>query len=91
MMADSECAHLAALTALKPPSHYHCDECVKIGAHWVHLRTCQECGGTHCCDSSPNLIFTRGASPLGLPDTLTRGGPMPRSVRVAHVASLVRT
>jgi hypothetical protein len=22
---------------------------VKIGSEWVHLRTCQECGGTHCC------------------------------------------
>jgi ubiquitin-hydrolase Zn-finger-containing protein len=27
---------------------------VKTGARWVHLRTCQECGVTLCCDSSPN-------------------------------------
>lgn len=27
---------------------------MKIDATWFHLRTCQECGRTHCCDSSPN-------------------------------------
>ena len=25
-----------------------------MGSRWVHLRTCQTCGGTRCCDSSPN-------------------------------------
>ena len=66
-MADSECVHLAALTALKPAQLYQCDECVKIGARWVHLRTCQECGGTHCCDSSPNRHATRHAQVTGHP------------------------
>lgn len=66
-MADSACAHLAALTALKPPRIYQCDECVKIGAAWVHLRTCQECGGTHCCDSSPNRHATKHARATGHP------------------------
>src|SRR5262249_25615462 len=28
-------------------------KCVETGATWVHLRTCQECGGTHCCDIRP--------------------------------------
>ena len=31
-----------------------CEECVKIAASWVHLRTCQTCGATLCCDDSPN-------------------------------------
>lgn len=66
-MADSECVHLAGLTALKPPRIYQCDECVKIGATWVHLRTCQECGGTHCCDSSPNRHATKHARGSGHP------------------------
>jgi hypothetical protein len=66
-MADRDCVHLTALTAVKPPSHHHCDECVKIGAQWVHLRTCQECGGTHCCDSSPNRHATRHAQVTGHP------------------------
>ncbi|MES2387776.1 MAG: UBP-type zinc finger domain-containing protein [Bacteroidota bacterium] len=30
-----------------------CEICVTTGQHWVHLRTCQTCGHTHCCDSSP--------------------------------------
>jgi hypothetical protein len=66
-VVDRECVHLTALAAVKPPSHYHCDECVKIGAQWVHLRTCQECGGTHCCDSSPNRHATRHAQVTGHP------------------------
>ncbi|MGB7292565.1 MAG: UBP-type zinc finger domain-containing protein [Thermodesulfobacteriota bacterium] len=27
---------------------------MKIGARWVHLRTCQQCGTVRCCDDSPN-------------------------------------
>ena len=39
---------------LKQPIAHECEECVKTGDHWVHLRTCQVCGKTLCCDSSPN-------------------------------------
>ena len=31
-----------------------CEECLKTGDRWVHLRMCQECGKIGCCDSSPN-------------------------------------
>jgi hypothetical protein len=31
-----------------------CEECLKIGSGWVHLRLCQTCGKVGCCDSSPN-------------------------------------
>lgn len=31
-----------------------CEDCVKSGGEWVHLRTCQECGKTYCCENSPN-------------------------------------
>jgi hypothetical protein len=48
------CAHISAVTDLKSPHRRECEECVKIGASWVHLRTCQTCGATLCCDSSPN-------------------------------------
>src|SRR3712207_7622954 len=44
--------HIRAIATITPPKRYECDECVKIGGEWVHLRTCQECGGTHCCDNS---------------------------------------
>ncbi|HYN10034.1 MAG TPA: UBP-type zinc finger domain-containing protein [Vicinamibacterales bacterium] len=52
-MPDS-CAHLEAVTEVKHATRRQCAECVKIGARWVHLRTCQDCGVTLCCDSSPN-------------------------------------
>ena len=30
-----------------------CEECVKMGGRWVHLRICLVCGKIGCCDSSP--------------------------------------
>lgn len=53
-MAAAPCSHLAAIVTVKSPKSRECDECVKVGARWVHLRTCQDCGTTLCCDSSPN-------------------------------------
>jgi hypothetical protein len=53
-MASDPCAHIEAVVDIKQPARHECAECVKIGARWVHLRTCQECGVTLCCDSSPN-------------------------------------
>ena len=47
------CEHLETLE-VNPPDKYECDECVKTGDTWVHLRKCQSCGTTLCCDSSPN-------------------------------------
>ncbi|MEM9856114.1 MAG: UBP-type zinc finger domain-containing protein [Bacteroidota bacterium] len=34
----------------------------KTGDRWVHLRTCQTCGITLCCDSSPNQHASKHAS-----------------------------
>jgi hypothetical protein len=53
-MNDAPCSHLEAIANVKRAERRECEECVKIGAQWVHLRTCQECGVTLCCDSSPN-------------------------------------
>ena len=66
-MADDRCAHINAIESVKHAQRYECDECVKIGSTWVHLRTCQECGGTRCCDSSPNRHATRHAQVSGHP------------------------
>lgn len=51
-----KCDHLTAFNmgTIKKAEAYECAECVEIGATWVHLRTCQACGITLCCDSSPN-------------------------------------
>lgn len=60
-MPDQTCQHISAISTVKHPKKRECEECVKIGAQWVHLRTCQECGGTRCCDSSPNQHASKHA------------------------------
>ncbi|PYJ68929.1 MAG: hypothetical protein DME76_10720 [Verrucomicrobia bacterium] len=60
-MSSRGCSHLDAIASVKQPRRRECEECVKIGATWVHLRTCQECGVTLCCDSSPNRHATKHA------------------------------
>ena len=53
-MSNGPCQHIAAIEHVRQAAHYECEECIKIGSRWLHLRTCQECGVTLCCDSSPN-------------------------------------
>jgi hypothetical protein len=36
------------------PSADGCEECLKTGDWWVHLRLCRICGHVGCCDDSPN-------------------------------------
>ncbi len=54
----SGCTHLAAIHDVKPNSS-GCEECLKIGGRWVHLRLCLTCGHVGCCDSSPNTHATK--------------------------------
>lgn len=61
MNSPDSCSHIEAVTDVKPAKAYQCDECVTIGSDWVHLRTCQTCGGTRCCDSSPNRHASKHA------------------------------
>lgn len=60
-MAAVACSHLQSLTSIKTPKVRECEECMKIGGYWVHLRTCQTCGATLCCDSSPNRHASKHA------------------------------
>jgi len=60
-MSPAACAHIEAISDVKRPKARECEECVKIGAQWVHLRTCQQCGATLCCDSSPNRHASKHA------------------------------
>ena len=48
------CTHIALVKTVVHAKHHACEECVKIGSTGLHLRTCQSCGVTLCCDSSPN-------------------------------------
>jgi uncharacterized UBP type Zn finger protein len=66
-MSGRGCSHLDAVESVKQPEVRECVECVKIGGHWVHLRTCQQCGVTLCCDNSPNKHATKHARATGHP------------------------
>ena len=64
---STACPHIAAVTTIKQPDAPECDECVKTRSRWVHLRTCQTCGVTRCCDSSPNRHASKHAQQSGHP------------------------
>jgi len=66
-MPDQACSHIEAIADLKTAKRRECEECVKAGARWVHLRTCQTCGATLCCDSSPNQHASKHAAASGHP------------------------
>jgi uncharacterized UBP type Zn finger protein len=44
--------HLALVRPVLPRTN-GCEECLKQGTPWVHLRLCLTCGKVGCCDSSP--------------------------------------
>lgn len=67
MNFQDNCSHIQAIDKIKGPKQRVCEECVKIGSDWVHLRTCQKCGITLCCDSSPNRHATKHAHASGHP------------------------
>ena len=48
------CSHLDQIHVTSLPGFDGCEECLKIGGRWLHLRMCMTCGKIGCCDSSPN-------------------------------------
>ena len=52
------CTHLQDIHHPKPHTN-GCEECLKMGDSWVHLRLCQVCGHVGCCDSSKNKHATK--------------------------------
>ena len=52
-----ECSHIATIRTVRP-SALGCEECLKTGSPWVHLRLCRTCGHVGCCDSSPKKHAT---------------------------------
>jgi len=54
----TECTHLDQIRVTEPSVHV-CEECVKMGDRWVHLRMCLSCGHVGCCDSSKNKHATK--------------------------------
>jgi len=52
------CEHIDAIIPVKP-SAAGCEECLKTGDTWVHLRLCMSCGHVGCCDQSKNRHSTK--------------------------------
>jgi uncharacterized UBP type Zn finger protein len=62
------CTHLDQIVVIDlPESIAGCEECLRIGSGWVHLRMCLTCGKIGCCDSSPNRHASRHAREDGHP------------------------
>jgi len=47
------CSHLDTIRSVTPSSP-GCEDCLRIGGRWIHLRLCMCCGHVGCCDDSPN-------------------------------------
>jgi hypothetical protein len=56
-MTTPTCTHLDEAHPVSPTAN-GCEDCLAIGARWVHLRVCLSCGHVGCCDSSPNKHAT---------------------------------
>ena len=53
------CSHLDQVHVSDLPDQIAgCEECLKIGGKWMHLRSCMVCGKIGCCDNSPNRHAT---------------------------------
>jgi uncharacterized UBP type Zn finger protein len=67
-MTDVDCTHFDQIQITQlPASIAGCEECLKIGSHWLHLRMCMSCGKIGCCDSSPNQHARRHADEVSHP------------------------
>jgi uncharacterized UBP type Zn finger protein len=57
-MTKNRCEHFDQIQGKEPRTPKGCEDCLKMGARWVHLRLCLTCGHVGCCDSSPNRHAT---------------------------------
>ncbi|HEX3979947.1 MAG TPA: UBP-type zinc finger domain-containing protein, partial [Acidimicrobiales bacterium] len=67
-MTDAEefCHHLDQVQEVGPSSE-GCEDCLRLGGHWVHLRMCRICGHVGCCDNSPGQHATGHFDETGHP------------------------
>ena len=57
-MTMKQCTHTEGIRQVVPSAR-GCEECLKSGDEWVHLRLCMSCGHVGCCDSSKNKHATK--------------------------------
>lgn len=55
---DRSCPHLLEIADVAPSTPRACEDCLREGTQWVHLRLCLQCGHMGCCDSSPRRHAT---------------------------------
>lgn len=48
------CSHLPENSNVTRKTPNGCEECLKLGDRWIHLRLCATCGHVGCCDDSKN-------------------------------------
>jgi uncharacterized UBP type Zn finger protein len=58
MSMAADCTHLNQVREVTPSAD-GCEDCLRIGGTWMHLRLCVGCGHVGCCDSSPNRHATK--------------------------------
>jgi monovalent cation:H+ antiporter-2, CPA2 family len=63
---SSKCTHTNQVNTVMPSSR-GCEECLKLGDTWVHLRVCMTCGHVACCDSSKNKHASKHFAETGHP------------------------
>jgi uncharacterized UBP type Zn finger protein len=61
-----QCKHLGMIHNVQPQTK-GCEECLKMGDTWVHLRLCLVCGHVGCCDSSKNKHASKHFAATGHP------------------------
>jgi uncharacterized UBP type Zn finger protein len=60
------CRHLSTIADVTPSAE-GCEDCLKIGDRWLHLRECLHCGHVGCCDDSKNRHATKHFRSTGHP------------------------
>jgi uncharacterized UBP type Zn finger protein len=64
----TSCAHLDSIELLQlPDSVAGCEDCLREGGVWLHLRICLSCGHVGCCDNSPGRHATAHHQASGHP------------------------
>ena len=56
---SARCSHLDQVADdVRPSTLSGCEDCLREGSTWVHLRECLVCGHVGCCDNSPRRHAT---------------------------------
>jgi uncharacterized UBP type Zn finger protein len=66
MFQRQRCSHMSQINDVEP-SAQGCEDCLRAGDTWMHLRECLICGHVGCCDQSPNRHATKHFHATGHP------------------------